>query len=270
MTETAGNPAITDHYATWFGTAALDTRLAANDRPLSLFRTFLNQSHATLKEKFEDGISAPILIKAHSWLVDQLMTRAWRRIMAEDSQRAALVAVGGYGRSELMPGSDIDLLILLPDTTHEQFSPGIEALLVFLWDIGLEVGHSVRTVDDCIEQSLSDVTVVTNLMEARLLAGSEDLFTRMHDSVAPGKIWNSREFFETKRREQRNRHRKYHDTAYKLEPNVKESPGGLRDIQMIAWVANRHFGTASLEDLVKRGFLTKTEYDVLVEGRNLL
>jgi [protein-PII] uridylyltransferase len=270
MTETAGNPAITDQYATWFGTAALDTRLAANERPLSLFRTFLNQSHATLKEKFEHGISAPILIKAHSWLVDQLMTRAWRRIMAGDSQRAALVAVGGYGRSELMPGSDIDLLVLLPDTTHEQFSPGIEALLVFLWDIGLEVGHSVRTVDDCIEQSLSDVTVVTNLMEARLLAGSEDLFNRMHDSVAPGKIWNSREFFETKRREQRNRHRKYHDTAYKLEPNIKESPGGLRDIQMIAWVANRHFGTTSLEDLVKRGFLTKAEYDVLVEGRNLL
>jgi [protein-PII] uridylyltransferase len=270
MTDTAGIPVITEHYDSWFGTHALDTRLAANDLPLPLFRAFLNQSHATLKEKFEHGISAPILIKAHSWLVDQLLVRVWRRIMAEDAPRAALVAVGGYGRSELMPGSDIDLLVLLPDTAHEQLSPRLESLLVFLWDIGLEVGHSVRTVDDCIEQSLADVTVVTNLMEARLLAGSEDLFTRMHDSVAPGKIWNSREFFETKRREQRNRHRKYHDTAYKLEPNIKESPGGLRDIQMIAWVANRHFGTASLEDLVKRGFLTKAEYDVLVEGRNLL
>lgn len=270
MTETAKSPAMTDHYATWFGTAALDTRLAANDPPLPLFRTFLSQSHVTLKEKFEHGISAPILIKAHSWLVDQLMDRAWRRIMAGDAQRAALVAVGGYGRNELMPGSDIDLLVLLPDTAPDQISPRIEALLVFLWDIGLEVGHSVRTIEDCIEQSLADVTVVTNLMEARLLAGNEALFTGMHDSVAPARIWNSREFFETKRREQRNRHRKYHDTAYKLEPNVKESPGGLRDIQMIAWVANRHFGTASLEDLVKRGFLTKAEYDVLVEGRNLL
>jgi [protein-PII] uridylyltransferase len=270
MTDTAAIPAITDQYDSWFGTPALDTRLAANDHPLPLFREFLNQSHATLEEKFGHGISAPILIKAHSWLVDQLLVRAWHRIMAEDAQRAALVAVGGYGRSELMPGSDIDLLVLLPDTAHEQLNPRLESLLVFLWDIGLEVGHSVRTVADCIEQSLADITVVTNLMEARLLAGSEDLFGRMHDSVAPGKIWNSREFFETKRREQRNRHRKYHDTAYKLEPNIKESPGGLRDIQMIAWVANRHFGTVSLEDLVKRGFLTKAEYDVLVEGRNLL
>jgi [protein-PII] uridylyltransferase len=270
MTESAEHTAVTEHYDSWFGTSALDARLAVNDLPLPLFRQFLNQSHAALKEKFEHGISAPTLIKAHSWLVDQLLVRAWHRIMAEDAQRAALVAVGGYGRTELMPGSDIDLLILLPDTGHERLTPRLESLLVFLWDIGLEVGHSVRTIDDCIEQSLADVTVVTNLMEARLLAGSEDLYARMHESVAPGKIWNSREFFETKRREQRNRHRKYHDTAYKLEPNVKESPGGLRDIQMIAWVANRHFGTASLEDLVKRGFLTKAEYDVLVEGRNFL
>jgi [protein-PII] uridylyltransferase len=270
MTDTAGNPAAADQYESWFGTFALDAGLAAGESPLPLFRQFLNQSHAALKQKFEHGIGAPLLIKARSWLVDRLLIRAWRRFMAEDGQTAALVAVGGYGRSELMPGSDIDLLVLLPDTAHERLNPKLEALLVFLWDIGLEVGHSVRSVGDCIEQSLADVTVATNLMEARLLAGSEDLYARMHASVSPDRIWNSRDFFETKRREQRNRHRKYHDTAYKLEPNVKESPGGLRDIQMIAWVANRHFGTASLEDLVKRGFLTQAEYDVLVEGRNLL
>jgi [protein-PII] uridylyltransferase len=270
MMDAAAQPDLTEHCDAWFGTAALDARLAASDPPLPLFRQFLNQSHVTLKEKFEHGISAPTLIKARSWLVDQLMIRAWTRLMEEDAGQAALVAVGGYGRRELMPGSDIDLLLLLPDTSHAQLTPRLEALLVFLWDIGLEVGHSVRTVRDCVEQSLADVTVVTNLMEARLLAGNEALFARMHASISPARIWNSRDFFETKRREQRNRHRKYHDTAYKLEPNVKESPGGLRDIQMIAWVANRHFGTDSLEDLVLRGFLTQAEYDVLVEGRNLL
>jgi [protein-PII] uridylyltransferase len=270
MMDAAAQTDLTEHYDAWFGTAALDTRLAANDPPLPLFRQFLTQSHVTLKEKFEHGVSAPVLIRAHSWLIDQLLIRVWQRQMAEDAGRAALVAVGGYGRRELMPGSDIDLLVLLPDTAHELLTPRLEALLVFLWDVGLEVGHSVRTVRDCVEQSLADVTVVTNLMEARLLTGNGVLFASMQESISPARIWNSRDFFETKRREQRNRYRKYHDTAYKLEPNVKESPGGLRDIQMIAWVANRHFGTTSLEDLVTHGFLTQAEYDVLVEGRNLL
>ena len=270
MPDNAATPALEDRHESWFGIPVLDDGLARGDQPLPLFRQFLSQSRAVLKQKFEQGVSAPALIKAHSWLIDQLLVRAWRRFLGEEAQNATLVAVGGYGRTELMPGSDIDLLVLLPDTTHELLNPRLESLLVFLWDIGLEVGHSVRTVRECVEQSLADVTVVTNLMEARRLAGDADLYAAMRDSIAPGKIWNSRDFFESKRREQKNRHRKYHDTAYKLEPNVKESPGGLRDIQMICWVANRHFGTTSLEGLVTHGFLTKAEYDALVEGRNLL
>jgi len=190
--------------------------------------------------------------------------------MGPDADQATLVAVGGYGRSELMPGSDVDLLILLPDDENNRFDPQISELLTFLWDIGLEVGHSVRTIQDCVEQSLADITVVTNLMEARWLAGSEELFRRMQESTAPGKIWNSRTFFEVKSAEQRARHKKFHDTAYNLEPNIKEGPGGLRDIQMIAWVANRHFGTASLQQLVAHNFLTRKEYETLVEGRDLL
>jgi [protein-PII] uridylyltransferase len=268
--DSAIHPTSTGHWDAWFNLPALDAGLAQSGRPLALFRQFLSQSRATLKQKFEHGVGASVLIKAHSWLVDQLLVRAWRRFLGEDAQNAALVAVGGYGRTELMPGSDIDLLVLLPDTAHEPLNPKLESLLVFLWDIGLEVGQSVRTVGECVEQSLADVTVVTNLMEARLLVGNMELYGKMQAGIVPEKIWNSREFFETKRREQKNRHRKYHDTAYKLEPNVKESPGGLRDIQMICWVANRHFGTTSLEGLVTHGFLTKAEYDVLVEGRNLL
>jgi [protein-PII] uridylyltransferase len=121
-----------------------------------------------------------------------------------------------------------------------------------------------------VELSLADITVVTNLMEARRVAGNEELFRRMRESVAPGRIWNSRQFFEAKHREQQQRHLKYHDTAYNLEPNIKEGPGGLRDIQMIAWVASRRFGTGSLEELVTHGFLTGEEYQALVAGRNFL
>ena len=262
--------ATADRYESWFDTGSLDLQLAGTTDPLPVYREFLEQGHATLKEKFNDSISAPALIHARSWLVDQLLVRAWQQIMEEHAGSAAFVAVGGYGRSELMPGSDIDLLALLPDDADDRYNPGLGSLLTFLWDIGLEVGHSVRTIQDCVDQSLADITVATNLMEARLLAGDSGLFSSMRNHVAPAAIWNSRDFFEAKHREQISRHLKYNDTAYNLEPNIKEGPGGLRDIQMIAWVTNRHFGTDSLEELVSHGFLTRDEYHTLVEGRNFL
>jgi [protein-PII] uridylyltransferase len=257
-------------FASWFNLAALDAATGTTENPLPLFRDCLRRGNATLIEHFADGVSADILISARSWLVDQVLMRAWNRFTGKAYNTLALVAVGGYGRGELMPGSDVDLLLLLPDADNGQYNQVIEDLLTFLWDIGLEVGHSVRTVKDCVEQSLADITVVTNLMEARLLSGSAELFRRMQEGTGPSQIWNSRDFFEVKLEEQHTRHRKYHDTSSKLEPNIKGGPGGLRDIQMIAWVANRHFGTDSLDELVERSFLTPKEYQTLIEGRNHL
>jgi len=257
-------------FDSWFDTQALDARLAGGGRPLTCYKEFLLQGRRLLKEKFDSGTGAPVLLQARSWLVDQVLQRVWQQIMSAHPSAAALVAVGGYGRSELMPGSDIDLLLLLPEAGNAALNASLEQLLTFLWDIGLEVGHSVRSIEDCVEQSLADVTVITNLMESRLLAGNRDLYRRMQEATGPDRIWNSRDFFEAKYSEQLQRHHKYDDTAYKLEPNVKESPGGLRDIQVIAWVANRHFGTGPLEELVEHGFLTEDEYSALVEGRNFL
>ncbi len=254
----------------WFQLPELDKALTESGSPLEAFKQCLKQGNEILGQQFDNGVGAPVLVHARSWLIDKVLMRTWARFIGTDTGQAALVAVGGYGRSELMPGSDIDLLILLPDDDSNRFDAQITELLTFLWDIGLEVGHSVRTIEDCIEQSLADVTVVTNLMEARLLAGSEELFQGMQKSTAPAEIWNSRTFFEVKSAEQRSRYKKYHNSAYNLEPNIKEGPGGLRDIQMIAWVANRHFGTASLQQLVDHGFLTRKEYETLVEGRDLL
>ncbi|MDH3527462.1 MAG: [protein-PII] uridylyltransferase [Gammaproteobacteria bacterium] len=261
---------VLERYEAWFGTHALDAELAPTGSPVPAFKKFLEHSQTTLKQKFEDGVGAPTLIAARSWLVDQVLARAWDRFMGANAGSASFVAVGGYGRGELMPGSDIDLMILLPESHGEQFNSQLESLLIFLWDIGLEVGHSVRTISECVEQSLADITVITNLMEARLLAGNATLFREMRASVAPDKIWNSTDFFKEKHAEQIRRYHKYHDTAYNLEPNVKGSPGGLRDIQMIAWVTNRQFGSGLLEDLVSHGFLTEDEYHTLVEGRNFL
>jgi len=270
MTASDSDTATTARFESWFQLHTLDAALAATGNPLIPFKDCLQHGREVSRKEFEQGTGAPALIRARSWQVDQLLQRAWSRFMGPAAEQLALVAVGGYGRSELMPGSDVDLLILLPDNENNQFDQQITALLTFLWDTGLEVGHSVRTVQDCVEQSLADVTVVTNIMEARLLAGSEDLFQRMQQSTAPTKIWNSQDFFEVKSREQLRRYKKYHDTAYNLEPNIKEGPGGLRDIQIIAWVANRHFGTASLEQLVDLNFLTPGEYQTLVDGRDLL
>ena len=270
MPNSPSNLPDTATFSSWFKLAELDAAVESAENPLSLFRDCLRQGNATLIEHFEDGITADILISARSWLVDQVLQRAWDRFTGEASDTLALVAVGGYGRGELMPASDVDLLLLLPDANIGQYNRCIEELLTFLWDIGLEVGHSVRTVQDCVEQSLADITVATNLMEARLLTGSTGLFRRMQERTSPPKVWNSRDFFEVKLEEQRSRHRKYHDTASRLEPNIKGGPGGLRDIQMIAWVANRHFGTGSLDELVERGFLTAEEYRTLIEGRNHL
>jgi [protein-PII] uridylyltransferase len=273
MPDNQSNQQEATTFASWFKLAELDTSVESVEtveNPFSLFRHCLRQGNTTLIKHFEDGVSADILISARSWLVDQVLKRAWGRFMGEADDTLSLVAVGGYGRGELMPASDVDLLLLLPDADDGQYNRRIEELLTFLWDIGLEVGHSVRTVQDCVEQSLADITVATNLMEARWLTGSADLFRRMQESTSPPIVWNSRDFFEVKLEEQRTRHRKYHGSASNLEPNIKGGPGGLRDIQMIAWVANRHFGTGSLDELVERGFLTPEEYQTLIEGRNHL
>ncbi len=247
----------------------LDQRLASAEDRLSVFRDALRSGTERLGAQFDQGVSATILVAAHSGLLDELLRRAWRLNMPEMGQ-CALLAVGGYGRGELHPGSDIDIMILLGDYRIEQVKEPVERFIMLLWDIGLEVGHSVRTVADCVREAVQDVTVITNLLESRLLSGSEHLFERMQVATGPEHIWPSDAFFNAKWQEQQERWKKYGDTAYNLEPNIKENPGGLRDIQMIGWVCRRHFGTRTLHELVHRGFLTEQEYHTLMDGQDLL
>jgi [protein-PII] uridylyltransferase len=256
-------------FESWFDLQGLDTA-TGQTVARAPFKACLKQGNARLVEQFAADSTTQQLLRGRSWLVDQVLQRVWAGIMQDASGDLALAAVGGYGRRELMPGSDIDLLILLPDAAGKHYDQRVESLLTFLWDIGLEVGHSVRSIDECVTQSLADITVATNLMEARLLAGATDLFARMQEATGPAHIWNSRDFFEAKCREQAIRHHKFGETAYRLEPNIKEGPGGLRDIQVIAWVANRYFGTASLQELVDHEFLTQEELELLLECRDLL
>ncbi|MCP4702468.1 MAG: [protein-PII] uridylyltransferase [Gammaproteobacteria bacterium] len=254
-----------------FDSNALDKPIPDRAAAIPVFRDALNKGSALLKERFNKGnLFAHEAVTQLAWLVDQVLIKAWHQCEWPDSGRLALIAVGGYGRRELHPGSDIDLLILYESVLDAEAKTCIESFVTFLWDIGLEVGHSVRNPAECQSVAKQDITVMTNLMEARLLTGSGSLLQDMQRKVSPEHIWLDKDFFEAKVREQEQRHHKYHDTAYNLEPNIKESPGGLRDVQTIGWVAKRHFDVDTLHDLVLHKFLTEDEYNALFKAQELL
>ncbi|PWV63526.1 [protein-PII] uridylyltransferase [Plasticicumulans acidivorans] len=249
--------------------AELSHALAAETPAIAPFKEALRAADARLREHFIHGVHARVLVPLRARFIDRILSMLWLRFIGERDDMA-LLAVGGYGRGELHPGSDVDILLLLEKTEDKATGAAIERLLTFLWDIGLEVGQSVRTLDDCEREADADITVTTNLMEARLLAGPMSLLESMRRRTAPDHIWPTRKFLEAKRIEQERRYRKFHDTEYNLEPNVKEGPGGLRDLQMIGWVAKRHFGAQTLRDLTSHGFLTEAEYAELSEYQDFL
>ena len=258
--------------ATIFSTPPFDPDAYASSAgspatPGSLKRALRN-GDAELRRRFESGVPVGELVRSRAALVDAVLKKVAEARLGAITKDMAVVAVGGYGRGELHPCSDIDLLILLGDGATRQ--EAIAGFIAALWDVGLEVGHSVRTVGDCVTHAAEDISVATSLMEARLLLGDAVLFHRMREATGPARLWPSQEFFAAKWREQQQRHAKFHDTAYRLEPNVKEGPGGLRDIQMVGWVAKRHFGADSLHELVARGFLTEDEYKSLSDGQDFL
>ncbi len=241
--------------------------------PASLKRR-IRQAQARFDERFVNGAEVTALIGGRAHFFDSLISELYHAQNwpqgADGMATVALVAVGGYGRGELHPHSDIDLLVLLDEDACSATMAAVERLLLLLWDLGLPIGHSVRTVPECREEAEKDVTVMTNLIESRTLAGPERLRLSMNEAVATDKVWPAKAFFQAKVAEQETRHRRYDDTEYNLEPNVKSSPGGLRDIQMLGWVAKRHFGTSDFEHLIGLGFLTAGELLALIEGRQYL
>ena len=261
---------VLDQTADWSYLTAAPGALKDGQFSPVVFREVLDRGTELLKERFEAEEAIEDLVRDRARLVDITLRAAWVRHAGKYADDLALIAVGGYGRGELHPSSDIDIMVLLPKSDSADWQPDIERFLTFLWDIGLEVGHSVRSIDDCQRESLADISVATTLFEARLLAGPESLFAGMRRALAPDRLWSSQSFFEAKVKEQIERHHRYFDTAYNLEPNVKSSPGGLRDIQTIGWVAKRHFGTDTLDELVAHGFLTREELRKLKAGQSFL
>ena len=242
----------------------------SNNSPIPAYKKSLREARATLDQWFHEKIDIGILVNARAWFIDQILTLAWEHYEWDDTINIALLAVGGYGRGELHPGSDIDILILLENDQYNIHRHNIEAFLTLLWDIGLKVGSSVRSLKECIAQAKLDLSIITNLMESRTISGPEQLYTRLQDSISTDKMWPSKIYLQAKFDEQRARHRKYNDTEYNLEPNIKGSPGSLRDLHMLGWVARRHYGTHDPSELVELNFLTKGEHRLLIKCRSFL
>ncbi|NWO57237.1 [protein-PII] uridylyltransferase [Chromohalobacter israelensis] len=254
---------------TLFDASAFREALAASRTPIRVFKDALRDLQERLDARFRAGSDIRDLVHGRAWCLDQLLRIAWERYDWPDDG-IALLAVGGYGRGELHPYSDIDLLLLLERDDDTAYREGLTGFITFLWDIGLEIGHSVRSLADCEREARADLTVITNLLESRTLAGPEHLRETMRARLASEAMWPSDAFFEAKWQEQIARHYRYNNSEYHLEPNIKSSPGGLRDIQMIGWVAKRHFGELRYEDVVAQGFMNDAELRILSQGQAFL
>lgn len=196
------------------------------------WRNKLKQQQIEIKTDFLERGNVARMLHQHARVVDRSLLEIWQGSCVDPS--VCLIAVGGYGRGELFPSSDVDLLILLPEHSENQVLSSIEQLVGVFWDIGLAVGHSVRTLSECILHAEDDVSTLTNLLEARLLAGDPALFKHFQHTIS--QALNPASFFDLKITEQRQRHQRFYTSAYNLEPNIKESPGGLRDIHTIFWI----------------------------------
>ncbi|MDR2875214.1 MAG: [protein-PII] uridylyltransferase [Methylobacillus sp.] len=222
---------------------------------LAYWRERLQNGQAELHAAFDTVADTARLLKQHVRLVDELLRDLWRQ--AELPPSLALCAVGGYGRGELFPHSDVDLLILLPDDHDAAFDRQLEPLIRAFWDIGLAVGHSVRSLQECMDEAAQDITVLTSLLEARPITGSRALLKTMQSQLR--RNFDAATFVRDKIAEQNARHAKFNDTAYNLEPNLKEGPGGLRDLQNILWISHATGLGNSWNALAENGLITRGE-----------
>lgn len=257
--------------------SSANTRKAAL---LTILKKALADGRTVVRRRFEnEGVSAEETLLGLTFLVDQLLRLLFDYSMAHEypaanptaGDRLAIVAVGGYGRREMAPQSDVDLLFLLPykQTPHsEQIT---EYMLYTLWDLGLKVGHATRSVDECLSMSRKDMTIRTTILEARYICGDEALYADLRGRFQAEIVANTAvEFVEAKLAERDVRHNKLGDTRYLVEPNVKEGKGGLRDLQSLFWIAKYVYRVERSADLVDKGVLTKTEFRRFAKAQELL
>jgi [protein-PII] uridylyltransferase len=223
--------------------------------PFADLRELLKTGRAELAAAFLDRPAATHYLARHAALVDDVLSELCRRVALPAD--FCLAAVGGYGRGELFPGSDVDVLLLLPNDPNPGQQATLETWVQACWDVGLEIGHSVRTIETCLVEADADITVETNLLEARPTWGSAGLFDEFGRRFQAR--FDAQRFFDGKLAEQQARHARFDDSAYKLEPNLKDSPGGLRDLHTIHWLAQACGIQGGWSGIARAGLLTRTE-----------
>ena len=221
-----------------------------------------------LQEGFENGQSIREVILTRSNLIDEALQFLWKHAELDQTD-LGLFAVGGYGRREMLPYSDVDIMILSQDEITSDQEKLISIFISSLWDVGnFKPAISVRTISDCVEQATNDLTVATALIESRLIIGN------IHLTKWPRRIvsqtWTDKTFFDAKMDEQAKRYAAHNDTESNLEPDIKNAPGGIRDINQIGWIAKRHFRVNRIYDLVHLGFISEFELGVLEEAESFL
>ncbi|HSR71947.1 MAG TPA: [protein-PII] uridylyltransferase, partial [Kiloniellales bacterium] len=263
-------------------------KLAAEGRPaessrarlLEILKAALSEGRAEIRRRFEAGASGAETVRAHSYLVDQLLRVVYDHVaerlypLANPStgERLSLVAQGGYGRGELAPHSDIDLLFLLPYKITPRSEQVVEEILYLLWDLGFKVGHATRSVDDCLRQAKTDLTICTSLLESRWLWGDQELyrtFRQRFDKEIVAARGPAR-FIEAKLAERAARHARMGGSRYSLEPNIKEGKGGLRDLHTLFWIAKYIYRVDEIGSLVERGVFTRAEVRRFEKAQNYL
>ncbi|MBF0381651.1 MAG: [protein-PII] uridylyltransferase [Magnetococcales bacterium] len=239
---------------------------------IALFRLALGTGQKRLHRRHLTRASGQYIVEGRAKLVDAVLQRIFNLLHNNPiRQPFSLIATGGYGRGELAPYSDIDLLFLINDEMSEEQEASVEKMLYCLWDLGLDIGHAVRTIDDCVQQARQDLEIRTSMLESRFLAGDRVIFDE-YKKILFNKVLdkNPESFLRAKLLEQSKRHEKFGNTHFYLEPNIKENPGGLRDIQTFFWISKYRYKISNIKDLISQNIITPEEYRIFIRSREYL
>jgi [protein-PII] uridylyltransferase len=245
---------------------------AQRQQLIALFRLALGTGQKRLQRRHLTRASGLYIVEGRAKLVDAILQKIFNLLHNNPiKQPFTLVATGGYGRGELAPYSDIDLLFLISDELCEDQEASVERMLYCLWDLGLDIGHAVRTIDECVQQARQDLEIRTSMLESRFLAGDQEIFDTYKKTLFNKVLDKNPEgFLRAKLLEQSKRHEKFGNTHFYLEPNIKENPGGLRDIQTFFWISKYRYKISNIKELISQGIITPEEYRIFIRSREYL